>query len=248
MSVNLEKELNQLKKENDLTGMKNLNEIKSLMSANSANEQKILGDLGFKDKTFDLADQKGKFLDRQKWDAQYEGRVYTVAEIKQLALDYNLRFLHTSKYAKDTIDASVASRVLAFKEKHKLNDYNVQTRFRLLAPSEDFKLSNRPIPAKDPILFYMLDELHYVLVHKWGNDFSYLRYVSAWKNKSTKNWVTYFTLLASSILTVILGLFGFSVAVSFPISAVAFLIIGSLIASSSDFRTHDDLWSSEFKD
>lgn len=130
-------------------------------------------------------------------------RIFTVQEIKKLALDYGLRFLPTSYYKGD-IPADLSLKIKEcedlygkpHKPTEKEQEYAelvsrrwwststaIGTNFdyMILAPASSFELQERP---KDPLLFRMLPDGTFYLVHKWGSDLSIFRYFTKSFNRS----------------------------------------------------------------
>lgn len=98
-------------------------------------------------------------------------KVFSIKEIKKVAINYRLRFL-PSKYAKKIIPKEAIFKI---KKLEKENNIEIKE-FYILAPSEAFDLED---VNKDPLLFIPLENNKYLLVHKWGNDLSWLKKIFA---------------------------------------------------------------------
>ncbi|CAN0604076.1 unnamed protein product, partial [Ectocarpus sp. 12 AP-2014] len=88
-------------------------------------------------------------------------KIYHTKEIKQICIDYRLRFLDT-KYFKGTIPAEGLSKIKALEKEH---DTEIKG-FKIIAPSKLFKLEDKD----DPLLFAPIGNGYYYLIHQWGND------------------------------------------------------------------------------
>lgn len=103
-------------------------------------------------------------LDINKLDPS---RIYGVAEIKKICVDYRLRFLD-AKYFKGEIPHEAISKVKALQK-----DQDVELKgFKMIAPAPMFRLVEKD---KDPLLFINLGNGLYYLVHKWGKDLNRFR-------------------------------------------------------------------------
>jgi hypothetical protein len=119
--------------------------------------------------------------------------IFTIAQIKRIAITYRLRFLD-SKLFKGEIPYESIVKVKQLEKKHHVKF----SEFKILAPASLFKLEDR---NRDPLLFAKISEDKYLFIHKWGNDLSGLRKVVALPLRSIKNFVL--TLLCLSVLITI---------------------------------------------
>jgi hypothetical protein len=82
-----------------------------------------------------------------------------------------------------------------------------------LAPEKMFALTDEKYITKkqlDPLMFYKVDSEHYRLVHKWGDDFTILRYLTGFRWKSYWNYHFFNTMLCLPIVAIVLtSIFGF---------------------------------------
>lgn len=85
--------------------------------------------------------------------------------------------------------------------KYAIDDTCLKNNFYILAPANMFKLEKATafsIKAKDPVMFYTDDNIHFRLVKKWGSDFTIFRRVLGWLTKSVSRQVfLYLTLFAT---------------------------------------------------
>lgn len=126
-------------------------------------------------------------------------KIYHLDQIKQICIDYRLRFLD-SKYFKGDIPKEAISKIKDLEKDHDLELKG----FKIVAPSKLFKLKDRD----DPLLFAPIANDYFYLIHKWGNDLHPLRRIFAWPFKSIVN-LTLVVLLGSYLLTLLVpsGLF-----------------------------------------
>src|SRR5690606_32530279 len=105
-------------------------------------------------------------------------RIYHLSHIKQIAIDYRLRFLDT-RYFKGKIPQEATFKIRKLEETHQMQIHG----FKMLAPSKLFKLEDRD----DPILFAPIGNDYFYLIHKWGNDLHPLRKILMWPFKGIIN-------------------------------------------------------------
>ncbi|TRZ45194.1 hypothetical protein [Robertkochia solimangrovi] len=87
--------------------------------------------------------------------------IYHLDHIKEICVDYRLRFLET-RYFKGDLPNEALERIKKLEEEHQTTLQG----FRIVAPSGSFRLKN----ADDPLLFAPIGNGYYYLIHKWGND------------------------------------------------------------------------------
>jgi hypothetical protein len=190
LKISLEEEL---RKERQST-MENplfnpVEEVKQLLLAESSEDTRILRNLSDNAGFNRVERAQGIKMELESLEDRYHGDVYTIGQIEKLAIDYRLRFLR-SKYFTGTYDVEVTGKIKEFAKKAniEMTDYIVSNTFYVLAPQEMFALENERYVTKaelrDPVLFYRIDQNHYRLIHKWGNDFSPLRYLEGFRWKS----------------------------------------------------------------
>ncbi|WP_282075324.1 hypothetical protein [Maribacter aquivivus] len=126
-------------------------------------------------------------------------KIYHVDEIKQICIDYRLRFLDT-KYFKGPIPAEALSKIKSLEKEHNLEIQG----FKIIAPSKLFKLEDKD----DPLLFAPIGNGYHYLIHQWGNDLHPFRKLLMWPFKSIVN-LAILVLLMSTITTMLIpdGLF-----------------------------------------
>ena len=126
-------------------------------------------------------------------DSIESSRVYHISQIKQICIDYRLRFLN-AKLFKGSFPIEAVEQIKMIQEQHQTE----LTDLRIMAPSKLFKLEN----ADDPLLFAPMGNGYYYLIHQWGNDLHPLRKWLVWPFKNLIN-MCLATLAASFFLSLL---------------------------------------------
>lgn len=170
-------------------------------------------------------------------------RIYHVDQIRDICVDYRLRFLD-SKYFKNEIPQEAVNRIKKLEKDH---DITLQG-FKIVAPSKMFKLEN----ADDPLLFAPIGNGYFYLIHKWGNDLSSYRKIWAWSFKSFENLIIA-TILVSLLISALLpgGVFSnetsgvqFLIVFFFMFKSVASIVLYYSFAKGKNFNTA--IWNSKY--
>ncbi|WP_224482718.1 hypothetical protein [Robertkochia aurantiaca] len=170
-------------------------------------------------------------------------RIYHIDQIKQICIDYRLRFLST-KYFKGKFPKEALEQI---KELEKNHDTQLKG-FKIMAPSKLFKLEN----ADDPLLFAPIGNDYFYLVHKWGNDLHPLRKLLVLPFKSMGNLILLIILLSYLITAVMpLEIFtrdesaaSFWLLYFFVFKMVASIVIFYGFALGKNFNTA--IWNSKY--
>lgn len=177
------------------------------------------------------------------FDQLETSKIYHIDQIKQICIDYRLRFLD-SKYFKGKLPTSAIS---AIKDIEKLHQTEL-IGFKIIAPSKLFKLEN----ADDPLLFAPMGNNYFYLIHKWGNDLHPLRKNIMWFFKSFEN-LLFLTFIISVLLTFMVpnGLFSKDNNTSqlvmiflFMFKSIAALVLFYGFALGKNFNTA--IWNSKY--
>lgn len=105
-----------------------------------------------------------------------QGRIYTLNEIRKIAIQYRLRFL-PSKYFIGEIPYDA---IIEIKRLRELTGADIN-KFRILAPSRRFELEDE---NADPLLFAPLTNGKYYLIHQWGNDLAWYKKIVSYPMRS----------------------------------------------------------------
>ncbi len=171
------------------------------------------------------------------------GRIYHIDQIKEICINYRLRFLDT-KYFKSEIPREAISEIKKLEK-----DHQIELRgFKIIAPSKLFKLEDKD----DPLLFAPIGNQYYYLIHQWGNDLHPLRKLFAWPFKNIVN-LTMLVVLLSYLVTLMVpqGLFSksgstaeFWIIFFFMFKSIASVVIFYGFALGKNFNPA--IWNSKY--
>ena len=152
-------------------------ELKSYR-ANETNENEVLAQI----KAFLAADDKNREVIKSKikgksstkhnnfdFDLLETDKIYHIQQIKEICVDYRLRFLDSS-FFKNDIPEEAISKIKNLEKNHN----TTLDGFKIMAPSKLFQLKN----YDDPLLFVPIGNDYYYLIHKWGNDINPFRKIA----------------------------------------------------------------------
>ena len=152
-------------------------ELKSYR-AKETNENEVLAQI----KAFLAADDKNREVIKSKikgksstkhnnfdFDLLETDKIYHVQQIKEICVDYRLRFLDSS-FFKNDIPEEAISKIKNLEKNHN----TTLEGFKIMAPSKLFQLKN----YDDPLLFAPIGNDYYYLIHKWGNDINPFRKIA----------------------------------------------------------------------
>ncbi|MBI1316444.1 hypothetical protein GC167_06240 [bacterium] len=115
-------------------------------------------------------------------------RIFTLAHIEQLCVEYRLRFLPAALF-QPGIPQSALAEVERLERRHDV----VFSNFMIAAPAGMFDLK---LKDRDPVLFAQIDAERYVYLHQWGGDLTLWRKIWAWPLRSLGHTVAFFASLA----------------------------------------------------
>lgn len=245
-------ELQQLKKNQTDNGDEAVKEVKLLMAGSHAQDMNIMRHLAGNSVLVNKEKELGKLLEMEKLEQQY-GEVFTVDQIKTLAIKYHLRFLSSSRYT-GKMEMQTISRLKQFAKETStsIDEYTLSRNFFILAPAECFnmeKISLSTLKAEeeekkrremDPVLFYKIDDNHYRMIHKWGTDFSIWRKFLGWKYKNESNlmltaFLTTMIILGVISIPIVMSISNFWLGIS-GAAAIAFIISAGRAAKIANNR------------
>jgi len=170
-------------------------------------------------------------------------RIYHIDQIREICVDYRLRFLDT-KYFKNEIPQEALQKIKQLEKAHEMTLRG----FKIVAPSKMFKLEN----ADDPLLFAPIGNGYFYLIHKWGNDLNFFRKTWAWPFKSLENLIVC-TLLVSLLAAYAVpnGIFSkdtsgvqFLLIFFFTFKSIASMVLYYSFAAGKNFNTA--IWNSKY--
>lgn len=229
-----EKLIRQRKRNTELEERKILAEVQNILNADSDCRERIENTInGGQDTIINAFD----------FDLLETDRIYHIDQIKNICIDYRLRFLN-SKYFKGEIPPEAISKIKGLERQH---DIEVKG-FRIIAPSKLFKLEDKD----DPLLFAPIGNDYFYLVHKWGNDLHPLRKWLMWPFKGVVN-LTLLTVVVSYLVTMMVpqGLFSksnssaeFWIIFFFMFKCIASVVIFYGFALGKNFNPA--IWNSKY--
>ncbi|MGB5646599.1 hypothetical protein [Muriicola sp.] len=231
--TNIEEKLSLLtqKEEAQVNLIKN---VYALLQKDSENEERIHQKLA--------GGQKG-IANNFDFDLLETNKIYHIDQIKQICIDYRLRFLD-SKYFKGEIPQEGISRIKALERSHRISIEG----FKIIAPSKLFRLEDKD----DPLLFAPIGNDYFYLIHRWGNDLHPLRKVFAWPFKNIVN-LTAIVLMIAYLITLMVpeGLFSksssqaeFWIVYFFMFKSIASVVIFYGFALGKNFNPA--IWNSKY--
>lgn len=182
MTINLEKEL--LKQNAKLVTPKELLKINEFERV-----QKFIDDDSLSRIGISTAGKDGRLLkkkaDKLKSDTNDfdQKRVFHISQIEKICDKYYLKFLPSCLF-NGQIDEQLPFKINNFEATYGVKCVSAKSDWGkvresntfIMAPPESFDLT--PIPL-DPLLFYMINEEYFYLIHKRGNDLSITRMLKA---------------------------------------------------------------------
>lgn len=120
-----------------------------------------------------------------------EQKIFSITNIKDIAVKYRLRFLST-RYFKNDIPYEAISKlkILETQTGQKISA------LMILAPSEMFRLED---VNKDPLLFAPLSDGRFYLIHQWGGEISWFRAILSWPTRKLQHLVGSIVILSALI-------------------------------------------------
>lgn len=208
--VNVEKQIEEVKvKQTSQFKQNPLEEVKLLMAGDAAEDIAILSKLSKHSDFQRIQRHLGDQIELEAFDEKFNGKVYTLAQIKELCMDYNLRFLNSQSYT-GSLDVELTAKLKAFAKEVEIDLMQAlqHDKFYIMAPADCFVLDQKEFTSKaairraeqDPVIFYRINnpkgDDHYRMIHKWGNDFSIFRLIQGFKWRNIGNYQIYHTLTA----------------------------------------------------
>ena len=129
-----------------------------------------------------------------KFDKMKTRNIFHKDTIKKICVRYRLRFLDSNLF-KGEYPKNITKIIGKIERNHNTTLSN----FMIMAPSKLFKIKS----PDDPILFVPIGNDYYYLIHKWGEEFNYLRKLMVLPFKNIDN-LTIFSVLVS-VLFALLG-------------------------------------------
>lgn len=178
------------------------------------------------------------------FDLLETNKIFHIDQIKTICIDYRLRFLESNLFQNPLPEEAITQ----IDELQKLHKTELNG-FKIVAPSSAFNLKN----YDDPLLFAPIGNGYYYLIHKWGNDVSFLR---KWKFKPIKNIENFliFSVLLSWVITLITPETNLSrqipmaslIVFLFAFKSIVGVALYYFFMMGKNFNT--EIWNREFKE
>lgn len=231
--TNIEEKLKNLKiKGSEKDGI--IEQVHQILKDENSNQERI---------EKNIAGSRNSIVNNFEFDLLETKNIYHINQIKQICVDYRLRFLD-AKYFKGEIPQEAIHQIKHLEKIHKIEVKG----FKIIAPSKLFKLEDK----NDPLLLAPIGNDYFYLIHKWGNDLHPLRKLLMWPFKNIIN-LTVLVLLISFLVTLLVpnGLFSktnsnaqFWILCFFMFKSIAAIVIYYGFASGKNFNKN--IWRSKY--
>ena len=176
-----------------------------------------------------------------KFEEMETKNVFHIDTIKNICVRYRLRFLDSNLF-KGEYPKNITKIISDIEKKHDTNLNN----FMIMAPSKLFKIKS----PDDPILFIPIGNNYYYLIHKWGEEFNYLRKLLVLPFKNIDN-LTIFSVLVSVFFALLGKLFIPSLTTSEVFILFLFLVKGFIFIFFYTFfltrkNFSESIWNSKY--
>ena len=132
-------------------------------------------------------------LNDLNFDKMKTRNIFHKDTIKKICVRYRLRFLDSNLF-KGEYPKNITKIIGKIERNHNTTLSN----FMIMAPSKLFKIKS----PDDPILFVPIGNDYYYLIHKWGEEFNYLRKLMVLPFKNIDN-LTIFSVLVSVVFALL---------------------------------------------
>ena len=176
-----------------------------------------------------------------KFDKMKTRNIFHKDTIKKICVRYRLRFLDSNLF-KGEYPKNITKIIGKIERNHNTTLSN----FMIMAPSKLFKIKS----PDDPILFVPIGNDYYYLIHKWGEEFNYLRKLMVLPFKNIDN-LTIFSVLVSVLFALLGKLFIPSLTFSEVFILFLFLVKGFIFIFFYMFfltrrNFSESIWNSKY--
>ena len=191
--------------------------------------------------TQSLKDVNNGSFNQLKFDEMETKNIFHKDTIKNICVRYRLRFLDSNLFKGD-YPKNITKIISDIEKKHDTKLIN----FMIMAPSKLFKIKS----PDDPILFVPIGNDYYYLIHKWGEEFNYLRKLLVLPFKNIDN-LTVFSVLVSVFFAFLGKLFIPSLTFSEVFILFLFLVKGFIFIFFYTFfltrkNFSESIWNSKY--
>ena len=176
-----------------------------------------------------------------KFDKMETKNIFHKDTIKKICVRYRLRFLDSNLF-KGEYPKNITKIIGKIERNHDTTLSN----FMIMAPSKLFKIKS----PDDPILFVPIGNNYYYLIHKWGEEFNYIRKLMVLPFKNIDN-LTIFSVLVSVLFALLGKLFMPSLTFSEVFILFLFLVKGFIFIFFYMFfltrrNFSESIWNSKY--
>ncbi len=191
--------------------------------------------------TQSLNDSNNGSFNQLKFEEMETKNIFHKDTIKNICIRYRLRFLDSNLF-KGEYPKNITKIISDIEKKHDTNLNN----FMIMAPSKLFKIKS----PDDPILFVPIGNDYYYMIHKWGEEFNYLRKLLVLPFKNIDN-LTIFSVLVSVFFALLGKLFIPSLTLSEVFILFLFLVKGFIFIFFYTFfltrkNFSESIWNSKY--
>jgi hypothetical protein len=191
--------------------------------------------------TQSLKDTNNGSFNQLKFEEMETKNIFHKDTIKNICVRYRLRFLDSNLF-KGEYPKNITKIISDIEKKHDTNLNN----FMIMAPSKLFKIKS----PDDPILFIPIGNNYYYMIHKWGEEFNYLRKLLVLPFKNIDN-LTIFSVLVSVFFALLGKLFIPSLTSSEVFILFLFLVKGFIFIFFYTFfltrkNFSESIWNSKY--
>ena len=188
-----------------------------------------------------LNDKNNKNFNKMKFENMETKNIFHKDTIKSICVQYRLRFLDSNLFKGDYPN-NITKVISDIEKKHQ----TILNNFMIMAPSKLFKIKS----PDDPILFVPIGNDYYYLIHKWGEEFNYLRKLLVLPFKNIDN-LTVFSILISVFFALVGKLFMPSLTSSEVFILFLFLVKGFIFIFFYMFfltrrNFSESIWNSKY--
>ncbi len=177
---------------------------------------------------------------------------YSHDQIRNLCIKYRLRCLPVDLF-KGHVDELVPQKKSEFAQNFTegMQESVEEENYRILAPSEMFRLTNL---NRDPLLLYRFElngAYYYKLVHQWGGDLSKWRALTNFPLRSMKHLVVSCLVFWLAVLMALTANIGISTTSTLSLtmmllSVLTIFSVSMFKTENGTYQTSDKIWDSEF--
>lgn len=212
---------------NELTSL-----LKNIWSKEDSKKERI---------TKSLKNANNGSFNQLKFDKMETKNIFHKDTIKNICIRYRLRFLDSNLF-KGEYPKNITKIISDIELKHDTNLKN----FMIMAPSKLFKIKS----PDDPILFIPIGNDYFYLIHKWGEEFNYLRKLLVLPFKNIDN-LTIFSVMVSVFFALLGKLFIPSLTLSEVFILFLFLVKGFIFIFFYTFfltrkNFSESIWNSKY--